>query len=400
MERRKILMTMIEVGFGHKAPALAVRDAIEAGLGNSVQVDVVDFARECGALREDRALKDTWDLGLAFPLSARIGYLLIELYGKGAEYIDLLFMDFVRKGIDYIDRYEPDLVFATHPLALYVAVKAKEALKRPFKVAAYVVDPFDGYAWWANEGADALLVASEHSKARLLRHGVRPDLIHILGFPINNNFFDIRTLSPQIHRDLDLNPEWPTFLVTAGGRGIGKVYSFARALYLLQAPVNLIVVAGRNKTALKRLEALKARIISRTRLAALGYVSNMNELMAASDAVVGKAGASTAMEAIFMGKPFIFTEWATYNDRFIINFALNYHIGWYCPSAYAFSRIVRKISETNLLAEYKRSLAGLALEPGTDDVADFILRLAGLPSGLDRPRPGEAASDISGPSDG
>ncbi len=377
MEKKKILMTMIEVGFGHKAPALAVRDAVVDRVGDSVQVDVVDFARECGALKDDRALKDSWDLGLAFPLSARIGYLLVELYGKGAEYIDLLFKDFVRKGIEYIDRYGPDLVFATHPLALYVAVKAKEALKRRFKVVAYVVDPFDGYAWWANEGADSLLVASDYSRDRLLRHGVRPDIIRRMGFPIAKKFFDIRTPSPEIHRDLDLNPEWPTLLVTAGGQGIGKVFAYAQALYLFQAPVNIIAVAGRNKSTLRRLEAMKAKVLSRTRLAPLGYVSNMNELMAASDVVVGKAGASTAMEAMFMGKPFIFTEWATYNDRFIINFALNYHVGWYCPTVFSFSRTVRRIVDSDLLAEYKRNLARLSLEPGTDDVADYLLRETG-----------------------
>ena len=379
MERKKILMTMIEVGFGHKAPALAVRDSIKSMTDGEVQVDVVDFAKECGALRDDRALKESWDLALAFPLSARIGYLLIELYGKGAEYIDLLFKDFVRKGIDYIGRYKPDLVFATHPLTLYIAVKAREALHLPFRIIAYVVDPFDGYAWWANEGADALLVATEQSRNRLLRHGIRPDIIHVLGFPINKDFFNIQTPPPEVLKSLDLNPEWPTFLVTAGGQGIGKVFRYAEALYLFHAPVNLIVVSGKNRNTKSQVDAMKRAVASKTRLASLGYVSNMNELMAASDVVVGKAGASTAMEAVFMGKPFIFTEWATYNDRFIINFALNYHIGWYCPTVFAFSRIVRKISETGVLNEYARNLARLSMEPGTDDVARFVLGAVGIP---------------------
>lgn len=377
---KKILMTMIEVGFGHKAPALAIQDAIESMTDkDDIQVDVVDLAKESGALRDDRALKESWDLALAFPVSARIGYLLIELYGKGAEYIDLLFKDFVRKGIDYIDKYEPDLVLATHPLTLYIAVKARETLGRKFRVMAYVVDPFDGYAWWANEGADALLVATEHSRARLLRHGIRTEIIHKIGFPVNKKFFDIRTPPPEVFKDLDLNPGWPTLLISAGGQGIGKVFKYAEALYLLHVPVNLIVVAGKNETTKARVDALKAAIPSRTRLASLGYVSNMNELMAASDVVVGKAGASTAMEAIFMGKPLIFTEWATYNDRFIINFALNYHIGWYSPTVFAFTRRVRKIADSKILEEYTRNIHKLAMEPGTDDVARFVLRDLGVP---------------------
>jgi len=378
LERKKILMTMLEVGFGHKAPALAVKDAIQTMVHDEVQIDVVDFAKDCGALKDDKALKDSWDMALAFPVSARIGYLLIELYGKGSEYIDVLFKDFVRKGILYINQYKPDLVFATHPLTLYVAVKAREALGLNFRILAYVVDPFDGYAWWANEGADALLVASEQSRKRLLRHGVKPEIIHILGFPINNKFFDIRTPPPEVFKELDLNPEWPTLLISAGGQGIGKVFNYAETLYLFQAQVNLIVVAGKNEATKSRVDSMKNTISSKTRLASLGYVDNMNELMAASDVVVGKAGASTAMEAIFMGKPLIFTEWASYNDRFIINFALNYHIGWYCPTVFAFSRLVRKLTELGALEEYTANIKKLAMEPGTDDVARFVLNELGI----------------------
>ncbi|HSV55529.1 MAG TPA: glycosyltransferase, partial [Magnetospirillaceae bacterium] len=159
-------------------------------------------------------------------------------------------------------------------------------------------------------------------------------------------------------------------------QGIGKVFAFAQALYLFQTPVNIIAVSGRNKATLRRLDVMRRRIPSRTRLAPLGYVTNMNELMAASDVVVGKAGASTAMEAIFLGKPLIFTEWAAYNDRFIIRFALEYLVGWYCPTVFSFSRLVRKISKTDVLEEYRLNVKNLAFEPGTDEVADFLLRFA------------------------
>ncbi len=378
MDKKKILVTMLETGFGHKSPAMAVEESLIALAGDQVSVDVVDFAQESGAYRDDLAIKGSWDLALAFPLSARIGYLLVEMNGKNKKYIDVLFREFVVKGIDYIDRYKPDIIFSTHPLTLYVAVRAREVLGAKFKVAAYVVDPFDGYSWWANEGADALLVASQESRDRLVAHGVRPEIIHQFGFPIKKAFFDLRPHDGESLKKLGLDPDRLTLLISAGAQGIGNIYFFAELLYLTKTPVNLIVVAGKNKTTKRRFDTLKRTIPSRTGLVSLGYVTNMNELMSISDAIVGKAGASTAMEAFFMGKPFIFTEWATYNDRYIIQFAKKYKIGWYAPYPLVFSNLIKRLIEGDELQAYTKNLERLAMEPGTDDVARYLLGMLGV----------------------
>lgn len=369
---------MLEVGFGHKSPAIAVKESIEAIASDAVVVDVVDFAKESGAYRDDLVLKNSWNLALAFPISARIGYLLMEISGKNKKYIELIWKEFVVKGIDYIDQYRPDMVFATHPLPLYIAVKARQLLGLNFKIIAYIVDPFDGYAWWANEGADALLVSSPESRDRLLRHGIKPEIIHIIGFPIKKSFFNIQKSSKDLILNLGLDPERLSILVSAGGQGIGKVFFFAELLYLMQEKVNLIVVAGKNKSTKARFDFLKKNIKSTTKLASLGYVTNMNELMYSSDVVAGKSGASTAMEAFFMGKPTIFTEWVTYNDYYIIEFAKKYKVGWYCPTPLAFRTTVRKLVDRTILEEYKNNLKHLAMEPGTDDVARFLLDALGI----------------------
>lgn len=375
-DQPKILMTMLEVGFGHKAPANAVRDALSVLYPGRFHVDVVDFARESGALAIDDQLKRTWDFGLAFPPSARIGYLLIELAGSNKGYLDVLFKDFVDKGMDYIRSYGPDLVFATHPLCLYIAVKARTQLGLNFKVVAYVVDPFDGYAWWAEEGADAILVATERSKQRLLKHGISERLIRVLGFPINNKFLELPDNAATIKERLGLDPDKRTVLVTAGGQGIGIVYFFVEAMSLLNLPLNVIIVSGKNKTTKKRMDRLVGTS-KRTNILSLGYVTNMNELVAACDVVAGKAGASTAMESFFLNKPVVFTEWATFNDRYIINFVLDYKIGWYCPTLFSFNRAMKDIALDQGLAERETNLAELALRPGTDDVARFLARELG-----------------------
>jgi hypothetical protein len=78
------------------------------------------------------------------------------------------------------------------------------------------------------------------------------------------------------------------------------------------------------------------------------------------------------MESIFLEKPMIITEWSTYNDRYIINFMLDYRIGLYCPTLHSFLRAMREIAEYDKLGVCAENLAGLSMKPGTDDVARFL----------------------------
>lgn len=48
-------------------PALAIKEAIEELYPDQFQVDVIDFARECGANWDDKIIKGIWDFALARP---------------------------------------------------------------------------------------------------------------------------------------------------------------------------------------------------------------------------------------------------------------------------------------------------------------------------------------------
>lgn len=372
MYKKKVLSVMLEVGFGHKSPAIAVQEQLLQKYGDRIINDVVDFAYASGAHKTDEQLKKTWDLALAFPVSARIGYLLVELAGNNLSYIDAFFKDFVEKGIAFIDDYKPDCIFATHPLCLYIAVQAKKELQLTCPIIAYVVDPFDGYAWWANEDADALLVASEYSKKRLLEHGIDESKIFIKGFPLKQSFQKIsQEQVDAIKASFGLAMNYPTILAVAGAQGIGKLFQYIELLANSEKNINVITVAGKNKQTKKRMDAAAA--CAKFPFVSFGYVTNMHEIMSVADVVLSKAGASTAMEAIFLQKPMIFTEWAAYNDRYIIDFVLDYAIGFYCPTYFSFLQTINDITTKNKLEQCKTNLLELQMKPGAEEVAEFIV---------------------------
>lgn len=365
---------MLEVGFGHKAPANAVRDALNELYPGRYSIKVVDFAREVGASREDRMLKDGWDLALAFPFAARIGYHLMEKQ-KSSFYLDIIYKDFIGKGMLWYARQDPDLVFATHPLCLYIAGKAREEYGLRMKIIAYVVDPFDGYSLWADERADRILVASEESKNRLMEHGIDESRILLTGFPTNKKFFNVRKSREEIQSELGLDPAKPTMLVSCGGQGIGNVFLFLLLVAKAGLPLNIVTIAGKNKSTKAMMDRIATVVSPPTRLVSLGYVNNMNEIITGSDFIAGKAGASTFMEAVFMGKPMVFTEWATYNDWYIVNYALEHDIGLYCSTPLSFSQAVANLVQPGALEGYVERIEKLAMRPGADDVARYLAEL-------------------------
>jgi len=376
--KKKILMLMLEVGLGHKIPALAVKEDLETKYPGLFDISVVDFAKESGAARADIQLKKGWDVALTFPVLARIGYLYIEMNRKNFDYIETLYKDFINKGMRYIAKAKPDVIMATHPLCLYIASKARREFGGDYKVISYVVDPFDGYSLWANPESDMFLVATEQSKKRLLDSGACGSKISITGFPIRKQFFNLTKTKEQIYTELGLDPDKPTLLVSGGGMGISNVYAFAKIAKRRNMPINMVVVAGKNQRMKKSLDAL-AKIQNDMNFVPLAYVNNMNELIAASDVVAGKAGASTFMEAVFMNKPMIFTEWAAYNDWYIINFALENQLGWYCPNIISFLNILKKLSkDSELLRSSIAKIEALHFMPGTEAVADVLAAQAGV----------------------
>jgi processive 1,2-diacylglycerol beta-glucosyltransferase len=375
--KKKILILMLEVGLGHKIPALAIKEELEMQYPDAFDIAVVDFAKEVGAARTDRQLNISWDIALKFPVFVRIGYRYMEMNRKNFFYIELLYRDFIQKGMQYIANTNPDIVLATHALCIYIASKARRIYGGNYKILSYVVDPFDGYSLWANPESDMFLVATEQSKSRLLDHGIKDSNIIITGFPTRRAFFDLKKSKEDIFSELALDFAKITILISAGSQGISNVYSFAKTAKRKNIPLNLIVVTGKNQKLKRSLDNL-VHIKNEMNFAVLSYVDNMNELIAASDVVAGKAGASTFMEAMFMKKPMIFTGWTAYNDWYIIKFALDKQIGWYCPNLASFLNILKKLSkEPYTVLEYQRRIEALRFVPGTKAISEIIAGIAG-----------------------
>jgi len=100
----------------------------------------------------------------------------------------------------------------------------------------------------------------------------------------------------------------------------------------------------------------------------------MAELMAAADLVVCKGGPSTTFEAIGLNKPILYTHWATYTEKPLVDGMVAKGCAWYAPSPKAFCALLERIVEDpECLGEVREAQVRLGFRSGAGDIAEWIV---------------------------
>lgn len=202
------------------------------------------------------------------------------------------------KFIRYVKQFKPDIVFCTHYLPVEILGKAREKLDGKPPLAVCVVTDFEAHALWMGEAVDVYCVAAEETKARLVARGAPAENIIVTGIPIAGKF-SAQLDAAAIRKRYGLRDDLPTLLVLGGGFGMGPVAEILGELDKAPQSFQTIVVAGKNEELRRELAVHDHRHPTHV----LGFVTNMNELMAVSDLIITKPGGLTSSEALAMGKP-------------------------------------------------------------------------------------------------
>jgi len=373
---------MVEAGGGHKMPALAIKESIEALFPGQYQVDVIDFAKESGANWDDKVIKGFWDWALARPeLTTNLNVLLdsFTYLTRSNMVTRLLYQQFTRKGIRYILKYKPDIVFATHFFCSSVALFARQRYDLSYKIFSYMTDPVRGHNLWVNPEIDGVIVATPEARDFLIDRGEPSTKVILMPFPLNKKFFEkINRTREEILGDLGLDPGRKTLLATSGGQGIGDTADYIKKLYISRFPFNIIAICGKNQELYDELNALKQSVRSDIPMAVLGFVDNMHELLEASDLAIAKGGASTTLETLVKRVPTIFTHCAALHEKGNIDYCVNNKMGWFARNEKEFNAIIDEVLRTDILERYKRNIENneyiKLLPDAADNLARFIVK--------------------------
>ena len=296
----RIFIATVTAGAGHLQAAAALEEAWRAGHpGDTVErVDVLDFV--------PRLYKKLYAEGYVQVIErAPELYALMfkqtdspSLMRKLARVRRTLARRTNSKFIRHLKQFRPDVVLCPHflPLEIMGGVKARTPEFNPLTVC--IVTDFEAHALWMEPVVDLYCVAAEETKARLVARGAKPEDVVVTGIPIAARFSAKQDVA-AIRKQYGLRDDLPTLLVLSGGFGMGPVGEILAELDKLDRPFQTLVVAGRNEELRRELACQDRR--HPTHL--LGFVRNIQELMAVAELIISKPGGLTTSEALAMGRP-------------------------------------------------------------------------------------------------
>ncbi|MBV9688990.1 MAG: glycosyltransferase [Ktedonobacteraceae bacterium] len=221
---------------------------------------------------------------------------------------------------------QPDVIVSVHPLLNYISIRALHELGLSIPFVTVVTDLISVHHSWFAPGASGYIVPTDQAKQLYLkRKELDPALVRVLGMPIDPKFTQPVTSKASLRERLGLEPGLPVVLLVGGGDGAGKLLTAVRAISQARLPVQLIVVAGRNRRLYTRLQRARSSLHVPAQI--LGFVDNMPDLMHACDVIVTKAGPGTICEALACGLPIVLSGYVSGQEEGNVEFVEQNNVG-------------------------------------------------------------------------
>jgi processive 1,2-diacylglycerol beta-glucosyltransferase len=230
------------------------------------------------------------------------------------------------------------------------------------------------HSWWVAKCTDAYVVADEEAKQELIDWRVRPELVKVLGIPIEP-VFSRKLDRGAIFSKTGLKDGVFTVLVIGGGFGVGPIEDIAKEVGKVSAKVQMVVICGHNQELAGRIEALGGKI--RCDIKVLGFVDNVYEYMEISDVLISKSGGITVSESLAKELPMIVISPIIGQETRNCEFLVKHHAAFRVSRVEDVSAIVEDLAaHPDKLKAMKDSIRPIKKPMACFDVAKLALEMA------------------------
>ena len=296
---RQVVIISAQMGEGHNAAAQALTDVIgECWPGCSVErLDTMELRGTAFA----RAARWAYEFQLsALPWSYSAFYAWLSrspgFAGAARKVIGSFFGHHLSRALE---AKAPDVVISTYPFGS-AALDWLRAKKGMTTLTVTYIPAFHVHPLWAYRGIDMHFVMYDSAAAHALMPGFE-DTMRLGAPPVGAGFGEFDRVGAR--QRLAIQHEDFMVLMTGGAWGMGNIRAGVDALTLLEPPVHVVAVCGKN--ARLHSDLLQLARSRPGRLTVHGFVSNMPELMAAADVVVTNGAGVTVLEALRAGRPVV-----------------------------------------------------------------------------------------------
>jgi processive 1,2-diacylglycerol beta-glucosyltransferase len=376
---KKVLLLSASAGAGHVRAADAIEKAfkeVENGEGREIQhLDILNYTNKVFRHLYSKAYID-----LVNKLPEVPGWVYDKLDKPWKNERRRLALDKLntRPLVKLLRDYQPDLIVCTHflPAEIVSWLKAKE--RRASRQVIIVTD-FDVHAMWLVHHYEHYFVALDEARAYLEALGIPASKITVSGIPIDPVFAKQKD-KQAMRAKHGLEPDRMTILLSAGGFGVGSVDALIASLLPMKHRVQVVAICGRNEELKKRLTRMAARAKpdATVLLKPFGYTKEMDELMTASDIVLGKPGGLTTSEALAKGLVFVIVNPIPGQEERNSDHLLERAVGIRCNNLPVLSyKLDRLLADPKRFATMQANARNMARPNAATEIVEHCLHISG-----------------------
>lgn len=373
--KKKILILSASVGAGHMRAA----DAIEKSLKQNhpqietKNIDVLEYTNPLF-----RRLYGKLYLDMVKTMPDVLGWIYDSLDTPWQKERRRLALDRLNTQplIRLLKKEKPDIAVCTHflPAEIISWLRAKEKIDTK---QAIIVTDFDAHALWLAHNYEHYFVPLDETRVYLEKVGIPAEKITVSGIPIDP-LFAAKKDKIEMRYKLGLHSDPLTIIVSAGGFGVGKIEPLMHALSELETKAQVVAICGRNKELREDLEKLSASELNNDRVTfhPIGFTTQMDEYMSASDLIVGKPGGLTTSEALAKGLIFVIVNPIPGQEERNSDHLLEKGCAIKCNSLPTLAyKIDSLIADGKRIETMKQNIASLSTPDSADTVVTKVLYL-------------------------
>jgi len=368
----KGLSIYVDGGKGHYVPAKAVADRLNL-MGH--QTELVEFFSLFHLKTIGRINKNVWRLMLKMPK-----YEVSFSKHNDSEAFEMKLASsiicMIRKGRvkKILSRYKPDFIFTTHPYPNRFISEIFKKMGVDIPVYYFATDVFSAPMAAINPLLHKFYISTGEGLRAVEKLGQREETLSLVPFPLQAAVADTPRLEKQeARRKLGIDGNLFTMQLNLGGEGLGTL-SLLKELAKSPIDMQILILGGISDDMRLRLERIASSMPEGIKMRIIGFVSNVNEYLYASDIIAGRAGINTIVEAIYARRPFLITE-LVYTVLASADFIVKHGVGWNASlDAPLQAKIVRDLATNpQKLDEMERNFDNVPISYGADKLAEILI---------------------------
>lgn len=365
---KKILLIMSAyTGHGHKSISDALMEQFSAMPGLEVRVlDGFELMGDLGLQMSKmygpmtRYARHVWEA--SYNLSNRSAAVPESMVATAS----------ARRFLQILEEFEPDLILSVHALFNGSILRLLETAGKQIPLVVLQADIISIHQTWCEPGAYRTICPTQEAYECSLRNGMPPEKLVRMSFPTRKRFTDLARTAPTP----DYDGTRPLHcLLMSGGEGSGSLKRYTQVL-MEETDACLTVICGRNE---KLRESLNEAFLPQYegRLQVLGFVTEVEQVMAANDLLIARGSPNSLMEGVVMNLPLIITGALPGQERDNPPMMANHDLGVLCSQPEDLPGLLRLLTEDNC-KRYKAIRAAQRAYRNLDSAHEVAAYIAGL----------------------